>query len=194
MQARKLRKILNDTNYTLSNSKEYICIGSYHCSDLISVNKSTLIVKYALDTFREGRKSLKYEELTFIWDKLHELIENGEIHEIINGKDIIENPLPVYTIRNKELIESITDEYGYPNTDDDGYILTGSSFATKKEALEYGIRECEMSLNWVDEFIKRKEEELFEARNRAIEIDNQLMDFNILLSENPDKLWEEYIL
>ena len=38
----------------------------------------------------EGKSNSKGEnELIFIWDKLHELIERGEINDIINGKDII---------------------------------------------------------------------------------------------------------
>ena len=106
MKARLLKNLLNNTGYSVSNHRDYIAVGSPLCHDLISVNKETLKVKYALDTFREGRKCLEGKsnskgenELLFIWDKLHELIENKEINDIINGKDIIKNPLPVFTIK-----------------------------------------------------------------------------------------------
>ena len=142
MKARLLKKLLNDTKYAVSNYREYIAVGSPMCHDLISVNKETLKVKYALDTFREGRKSIKSEELGFIWDKLHELIENGQIHDIINGKDEIENPLPVFTVTDGKLVESVTDAYGWPNTDDDGICMyENTHFPTKEQAIEYGIKE-----------------------------------------------------
>jgi hypothetical protein len=149
MKARLLKKLLNNTGYSVSNHRDYIAVGSPLCHDLISVNKETLTVKYALDTFREGRKCLEGKsnskgenELLFIWDKLHELIENGQIQEIITGKDEIENPLPVFTVENGKLVESVTDEYGWPNTDDDGICMYDNThFPTAKKAIEYGISE-----------------------------------------------------
>ncbi len=144
MKARLLKKLLNDTEYSLSNHREYIAVGSTLCHNLISVNKETLQVKYALDTFREGRRAIKHKELEFIWDKLHELIENGQIHDIINGKDEIENPLPVFTVNDGKLFESVTDKYGWPNTDDNGICMYDNThFPTKEQAVEYGIREYE---------------------------------------------------
>ena len=97
MKARKLKKILNDTQYTVHETREHICVGSPLCSELFTVDKKTLKVKYALDTFREGRGALKHssEHLLFIWDKLHELVDSGEIKELIEGEDVLENPLPV---------------------------------------------------------------------------------------------------
>jgi len=147
MKARLLKKLLNNTGYSVSNHRDYIAVGSPLCHDLISVNKETLKVKYALDTFREGRKCLEGKsnskgenELLFIWDKLHELIENGQIQEIITGKDEIENPLPVFTVENGKLVENVTDEYGWPNTDDDGICMYDNThFPTAKKAIEYGI-------------------------------------------------------
>ena len=56
MKARLLKKLLNDTSYSVSNNKEYIAVGSPLCHDLMSVNKETGKVKYALDTFGKGRE------------------------------------------------------------------------------------------------------------------------------------------
>ena len=169
MKARKLKKILNNIDYIYSNHKEYIAVGSSLCHDLLSVNKTTLKVRYALDTFREGRKALenRSEELLFIWDKLHELIETGEINDIINVKDNIENPLLVYTVIDGELIESITDEYGWPNVTDDGICMYNNDyFKTKEEAVDYAIKNYGYVIKNSLERITEKEKELIELKDR----------------------------
>lgn len=175
MKARLLRKLLNDTGYAVSNHREYIAVGSPLCHDLISVNKETLKVKYALDTFREGRKCFEETsrqsektELLFIWDKLHELIENGQIQDIINGKDEIENPLPVFTVDDGKLVESVTDKYGWPNTDYDGICMyENTHFPTKEEAIKYGISEYNAGLSFAIDNVKEKEKELLKAKKRV---------------------------
>lgn len=174
MKARLLKKLLNDTDYAVSNHRDYIAVGSPLCHDLISVNKETLKVKYALDTFREGRKCLEGKsnskgenELLFIWDKLHELIENGQIHDIINGKDDIANPLPVFTVQDGKLVESITDAYGCPNTDDDGICMyENTHFPTKEQAIEYGIKEYKAGESLTLRRIDELEEDLSKVKQR----------------------------
>lgn len=167
MKARLLKKLLNDTGYSVSNNDKYIAVGSPMCHDLISVNKETLQIKYALDTFREGRKSIKSEELGFIWDKLHELVENDQIHDIINGKDEIENPLPVFTVDDGKLIESVTDKYGWPNTDDNGICMyENTHFPTAKQAIEYGISEYKAGEENTLRRIKELEENLSKVKER----------------------------
>jgi hypothetical protein len=54
MKARLLKKILNNTGYIINNKRDYIAVGSPLCHDLISVDKKTLKLKYALDTWGEG--------------------------------------------------------------------------------------------------------------------------------------------
>jgi hypothetical protein len=174
MKARLLKKLLNDTGYAVSNHKDYIAVGSPLCHDLISVNKETLKVKYALDTFREGRKCFEETsrqsektELLFIWDKLHELIENGQIQDIINGKDEIENPLPVFTATDGKLVESITDAYGWPNTDDDGICMyENTHFPTKEQAIEYGIQEYKAGESLTLARIEELEKDLSKVKQR----------------------------
>lgn len=156
MKARLLKKLLNDTGYIVNNSKEYIAVGSPMCHNLISVDKKTLKVKYALDTFHEGRKAIKSPELEFIWDKLHELIITGQIQDIINGNDEIENPLPVFTVYDGQLIRTFTDAYGWPNTTIEGELMYENTFfKTEKEAIEYGIRDCK---GWLEMLEERKAE------------------------------------
>jgi hypothetical protein len=172
MKARLLKKLLNDTGYSVSNNRDYIAVGSPMCHDLISVNKDTLQVKYALDTFREGRKCFEETsrqsektELLFIWDKLHELIENEQMKDIINGKDEIDNPLPVFTVENGQLVESCTDKYGWPNTDDNGICMyENTHFSTKEEAIKYGIEDAIAGQNIYNRRIKDLEEDLSKAK------------------------------
>lgn len=171
MKARLLRKLLNNTEYRISNHKDYIAIGSALCHDLIKFDKRTFAIKYALDTLKEGRVSLESDgksELLFIWDKLRELTTTDQMHDIINGKDEIKNPLPVFTVNNDgELIESITDQYGYPNTDDDGNCMYDNThFKTKAEALVYGINESKCDIKILRRRIGTLNAELQEAQNR----------------------------
>jgi hypothetical protein len=174
MKARLLKKLLNDTGYAVSNNRDYIAVGSPLCHDLISVNKKTLKVKYALDTFREGRKCLEGKsnskgenELLFIWDKLHELIDSGQIQDIINGKDEIDNPLPVFTVEDGKLIESVTDKYGWPNTDDDGICMyENTHFPTAKQAIEYGISEYKAGKENTIRRIEELENDLSKVKQR----------------------------
>ena len=174
MKARLLKKILNDPGYAVSNNRDYIAVGSPLCHDLFSVNKETLKIKYALDTFRDGRKCFEETsrqsektELLFIWDKLHELVENGQIQKIINGKDEIENPLPVFTVDDGKLIESVTDKYGWPNTDDDGICMyENTHFPTAKQAIEYGITEYKACEESTLRRIKELEDDLLKFKER----------------------------
>lgn len=172
MKARLLTKLLNDTRYTVNNNSNYIAVGSPLCHDLISVDKKTLKIKYALDTWKKGRESLTdrtNDELLFIWDKLQELIDNGEIHDIIEGEDEIENPLPIFTVYDGKLIESVTDKYGWPNTTIDGYIMYENTyFPTKEQAIKYGVRECESTLKYA---ITRLEEVGVEVKRIQERID-----------------------
>lgn len=188
MKARLLKKLLNNTGYSVSNHKRYIAVGSPLCHDLISVDKETLKVKYALDTWREGRKSLEGKtnskgenELLFIWDKLHELIESGEIQDIINGKDEIENPLPVFTVENGELIESVTDKYGHPNTDDNGICMyENTHFPTAKQAIQYGIYEYEAGKRICARQIEELEKRLMECKEELLTQDNYIKNLKSL--------------
>lgn len=190
MKSRLLKQILNNTGYDVHNKPDKICIGSPLCSDLISVDKKTLNVKYALDTWREGRKSLDGKsnskgenELLFIWDKLHELIENGEINDIINGDDILIIPLPIYTVKDGKLIETFTDAYGYPNVTISGELMYENEyFKTKEEAIKEGIKEYEYYENNLKEQIIESEKEILKKREKAIELNNYILHLTSLLN------------
>lgn len=167
MKARLLKKILNNTGYIINNNDDYIAVGSPLCHDLISVNKKTLKLRYALDTWHEGRNSLRSEELLFIWDKLQELINNGEIKNIIEGQDEIENPLPVFTVRDGKVVKSFTDQYGWPNITIDGDEMYDNTwFKTELEAIKYGIQEYKAGMDIVQRTIDERRKELREFEER----------------------------
>lgn len=180
MKARVLKKILNNTGYTVNNNKKYIAVGSPLCHKLINVDKETLTVKYALDTWGKGRKALEQDskaELLFIWDKLHELIRSGEIHDIINGNDEIENPLPVFTCEDGKLIETFTDKYGFPNTTISGEIMyENTHFRTREEAINYGIKDCGYAITNCE---RREKELTFDLEK----VKNELIKYRKLVDE-----------
>lgn len=179
MKARKLKWILNNTGYSVSNRSNSIAVGSPMCPDLISVDKDTLHLTYALDTFNQGRKALASErqsELLFIWDKLKELIDSGEIKDIIEGKDIIENPLPVFTVSDGELIESVTDKYGWPNTDDNGVMIyENTHFNNREEAIEYGIKGYKYDVDDYEKMVK-------EAKQKVISLESDLQKYKDIIT------------
>jgi hypothetical protein len=168
MKARKLKALLNNTGYAVMNKEDRICIGSSLCSDLITVNKKTLKINYALD--RDGRKNLESrgrDELVFIWDKLQELIDNGEIKDIIEGVDVIENPIVVFTVDDGKLISTTTDKTGWPNVTAEGDMMYDNTyFRSKKEAIKYGIAEYTAGLKNSLEWLRDKTKALNEINDR----------------------------
>lgn len=186
MQARKLKALLNNTGYTVAFYGDYIGIGSPLCHDLIKLEIATNKIIYALDSSgREGRAALRNNELIFIWDKLHELVERGEIKELLNSNDVIENPLPVYTIKNGALYCTTTDAYGWPNTTVEGYMMHDNDyFKTVGEAVEYGIKEYEYHVKTMDERIVEVEKELDRLKCHKQEYSNIVAG---LKSLNPAK-------
>jgi hypothetical protein len=175
MKARKLKKILNNTEYIIHERKNNIMIGSPMCYHLISFDKESFEMKYALDTSNEGKKSINNKELVFIWDKLEEMIKNGEIKDIINGKDEIKNPLPVYYIENNELKKGFTDKYGWPNVTEDGILMYDNTFFKNKEdAVKYGIKEMEISKKWTKESIKELNRKMKEELTSLLELESKL--------------------
>jgi hypothetical protein len=182
MKARLLKKILNDTSYTVAFYDKYIGIGSPLCHDLIKLELETRKITYALDTGRKGREAiLHHEELTFIWDKLHELVDNGRMADIVNGNDVIENPLPVYTVRRGVLICTTTDAYGWPNVTVDGYMMHDNDyFKTAAEALDYGIKEYEYRVKTMEERIVEVEIELDRLNQHKREYSNVVAGLKLL--------------
>lgn len=148
MKARYLKALLG-TKRPVSDDGESVCVGSYYVHDLISVNKKTLRLRYAMGFPGKGRESLDDEELLAIWDKLQALIDSGEIKTIIEENDVIVNPIPVFTYdRDYNVIETKTDALGWPNTTIDGKLMyTNMYFDKIDDARRAAIREAKSSLD-----------------------------------------------
>lgn len=161
MKARKLKEILN-TQRPIQEIADKICIGSYYVTDLIAINKKTLKLTYALDTFHEGRKALKSKELEDIWDKLEKMIEDNSIKEIIDNNDPIENMKEFYYFDsvNNNIIKSYTDNRCWPNVDYTGKLIyDNTSFDTYDECKEYAINDLIKQLHYVQDRLNRLNKE-----------------------------------
>jgi len=187
MKARYLKELLNNTKYNVHNQRKKICVGSPLCSDLIHVYKDTFVLVYALDTWKEGRDSLvrkgeKNNELLFIWDTLADLIRSGEIRDIIQGNDTIENPIPVFTVERGNLVEEVTDTFGYPNITHAGNMMYDNThFKTKEEAIRYGISEETYGLKWAREKVEELDNKKLEAEARCITHEKKISELEALL-------------
>lgn len=168
MQAKKLKEILN-TNYTIQETEDKICISSYYVTDLIAVNKKTLDLTYAMDTFHEGRNALKSENLESVWDKLEEMIKNGSIKEIIEKNDSIEGMKEFwyYDDQLKTIVMSYTDEYGWPNVDYTGKLIYDNNcFTNEQDAINYGINTLLSNLKYTEEYFNEEIERFTEKTNK----------------------------
>lgn len=156
MKAKLLKQLLN-TERTVQETEKKICISSYWVYDLIAVNKETLKLTYAMDTFHEGRNALKSEELELIWDKLESMIKDGSIREIIDGNDSIEGMKEFYYYDeiSKSVIKSYADEpLEYPNVDYTGKIIYDNNhFETEDDAKKYAISRLISSLGYEEEYL-----------------------------------------
>jgi hypothetical protein len=158
MKSRLLRKLLDNTEYIICLSKNNICIGSRFIPELITININTLKI--------ESTYSFKDERLEIIWNKLNDIINSGDILNIINGNDSIENMFPVYSVKNGKLIEQYTDIFGWPNSTHDGELMyENSHFLAKEEALDCGIKEIKRRICYIKERIEISEEELKERKD-----------------------------
>jgi len=167
MQVRRLRKILNTTR-PIADFGNYIAVGSPMCHDLISVDKKTMRISYALDTFRKGRPSVdNKDDLGGIWDQLQKLIDSGILAEIIANDDpITDSCVKVYTYRGGKVIEKYAYEFGWPNSTVDGEMMyKNTHFLTFDDATQRGINEETAAVNSLDRRLK----ELEERKRKAFE-------------------------
>ena len=160
MKLRKLKKLLNDTDYIIRRKigsinfydtdvrHDIICIGSPYVHDLISYDVESGKFGHAC-SFDPDRD--KYAlELIEIWNRMHELAESGELGEIASGNDDLLNPIPVFTFRDYKIVKTFTekDEFGWPFFDNEGWLMyNNTSFRTERECRAYAIGELIYGLN-----------------------------------------------
>lgn len=182
MQSRKLRKLLNDTGYAVHFRDGKVCVGSPMCSELITVDSKTMKIKYALDTFREGRKSISSEELEFIWDTLMELIKTGELKTIIENDDPIDGMFPVYCCEDGKIEKKYADVFGWPHSTHDGTLMYENTFfKTEREAIEDGIKDMIAAVEMETRHMAQKAEELHEAKQGLQKYTDYLNNLKALL-------------
>jgi hypothetical protein len=170
MQSRRLRKLLNDTEYAVHFDEGKVCIGSPMCSKLITVDTKTFEIKYALDTFREGRKAIRSKELEAIWDKLVELIKSGEMKSIVENNDSTAGMFPVYCCEDGEVQKKFADVFGWPNSTHDGTLMYNNTFfKTEKEAIEYGINDLSIVVKMYCERVSELEMDIEHKREQISE-------------------------
>ena len=180
MKAQYLKEFLDNTGYNVHAEGRNILIGSPMCSTLISVNVDEMKIRYALDTFNNGWKTaLKAKhELYTICTKLEELISTGELIEIFNGKDELENSVKVYTCENGELIEHNATGYGWPNTTENGELIYDNThFRAAKTALLKAIEECKSNIDFLTRREKELQKELEEVVSEIETAQNNLLRY-----------------
>lgn len=167
MKARALQKIL-ETNRTVHETHDSINVASSLCPELISLNKKTLKLTYALDTFKKGRASLGSIELECIWDKLEELVKIGDIHDFINGDDVIETPLSVYHAVDSVIVESSTDKYGWPNVTASGLLMYDNTFFETRDLAANDLKKTLISyINSLNQRITKMNDEVVELKKKV---------------------------
>ena len=160
MKSRLLKEILK-TQYIIADYDSYIGIGSHRCHNLISIDKTTFKLKYALD-YNNTDTINKNSPMFDIWNKLEELISNNTMIDIINGNDELDIKLPVFYMNTEgNIIESYTDEYGYPNITYDGKLMYGNYFfKTKREAIIDSLERYKIRVNTFLDNISQYERDL----------------------------------
>jgi len=174
MQVRRLKQLLN-TNYSIANSGDYLTIGSGYVPDMIKVHAKTQALTLST-TFTA------HHPIQDILSKLKDIIASGVMQEILTNNDVIENPLPVFIVRDYEIIESVTDAYNYPNTDVNGYMLFDNmSFTTREAAMKWIIKEHIAGLQLLDGRLKRLQKDV-----------NMLTELHVDYTTTLRKYWDEF--
>lgn len=183
MKARLLQKELN-TERTVHLSDNKVCVASAYVHDLIHIKLDDMTVHYV---FGEDNPWKQDDEVKLLLVKLRELVANGEINKFLEGDDVIENPLPVFTVINNKLVSTFTDKYGWPNITIDGMMMYENTFfKTKKDALKYAIEEKESSIKYYKETaipeakekVRELESRLWQNQNELVMLGQQLFRVN----------------
>lgn len=140
MQSRVLKKLLQSDGYNVADYGDYIGVGNGYIHDLLHLDKQTLEITCALEP-RLGRAGLKNLDLIFAYDKLEALVASGMIRAIIEQDDVVENPIPVYSVVDGVVVEDFTDQIGYPYTTLRGVqMFNNTHFATREQAIRCAIK------------------------------------------------------
>jgi hypothetical protein len=128
-----------------------ICIGSSMVHDLIVINPTTGKLKYS-QTFSDRIKET--------YGKLIEA-EPAELLSAINSEDKFSKDLKVYAFDDHGLVETLCEEYGYPNVTHDGKLMYENTFTPDlSQAVAWAKSNCKAGIEMYGSSINRIKNEL----------------------------------
>jgi hypothetical protein len=172
MKIKTLQKLL-DTNYILQHERctGNLLIGSECVQELLTVNRATLKV-YTTYKF----KLIQH----YIAKQLRELARSGQLRELLENNDVIDNPITIYIYNRADQVVEKTccENFGYPNTDINGYLqYNNTTFLTEKEALESAIKDMNTIIRNNTHAIAKLKKELSEHKNMKKNCEIKLKQF-----------------
>lgn len=175
MKARELKKHLGTTR-VIHAKENLICVASPYIHNLVALNVDTGDLTYALSGSRkdaeleeisQGLESLTKEQREYYWD----------------GADDIENPITLYYVDDKGVVKTvITDSLDFPNVTNDGVLIySNTHFKTKKELLDYAIRDTELAIKWLNTCSSEKYNAWMESQAILSETNKKLANLELAL-------------
>lgn len=168
MKIREIKKRLNEDDGYIWQFSEYkngpaLCIGSGYVGNLIEVPLSQPYqIVLAMEKSKEGLN----QYLRKIYDGLEKLIQDPEFQDLMEGRDDVENGVPVFYIEKGVLIETVTEKISWRNITANGdLIYDNTHFDSAEKALKYGISEMGYAIKSANERLK----ELAENRKKVTE-------------------------
>lgn len=166
MRIREIKKRLGEDDGYIWQFSEYkngpaLCIGSSYVGNLIEVplNQPYQII-LAMEKSKEGLN----QDLRKIYDGLEKMIEESDFQELMEGKDEVENGVPVFYIEKGVLIETVTEKISWRNITANGdLIYDNTHFDSPEKALKYGISE----MGYAIKSANRRLKELSDDRKRV---------------------------
>lgn len=169
MRCRKLKTILN-TGYIVHSQNTKLCVASHLCSDLISFDPISRKLSYALGYPSKNVKPDSNPPKA-IWEALEKLIECGEIDDILNGDDEIENPMNVYYYDDDGVKSAISDGIGYPNITSTGILMHDNTFfSTFEEARQNALKNKQLMLKWTQEKLIESNAEMLKLKDKMFSL------------------------
>ncbi len=157
MNANKLKQ-LTDCNY-VSHDEKYVTIGSPYIHDIMKICKKSLEIH-----MKEGSGKHGWDR---VFNVLRDLKERGELREIVDGENELENPIPCYAYDGKGGIkESMADEVKWPNNTLEGEMIYDNGwFSTRQEAIDRGVENCKYCIEFQNERINYLQEQVSDLEN-----------------------------
>jgi len=180
MQVRELKKLLGTKRpiadysvYDKYNSRG-IGIGSNYCHNLISINKKTLEIQYALS--HTSHEKPNDPELLVIWNKLKELKQLGKLKEIINLNDDIPEAerINIFYVDGAKVFESYTDK-DMEITYEGIKLYDNTTFKTKVDAIDVALENGEAYMRAYYEKQAELEKELDEVKSKMYLMREQIV-------------------